>query len=49
MEPVKLPPGAGVPLNTIQVDFYYFIFRENNPMILGSDNEYTLAIQMGTS
>lgn len=24
MEPVKLPPGAPVPLNTIQVDFYTY-------------------------
>jgi large subunit ribosomal protein L19 len=24
MEPVKLPPGAGVPLNTIQVKFSFF-------------------------
>lgn len=24
MEPVKLPPGAGVPLNTIQVTIFFF-------------------------
>jgi hypothetical protein len=44
MEPVKLPPGAGVPLNTIQVKFFLLIIRKIHPMISGTNNQYSLAI-----
>jgi len=45
MEPVKLPPGAGVPLNTIQVRFFLFNYSKKNYCVIsGTDNQYTLAI-----
>lgn len=49
MEPVKLAPGSGVPLNTIQVNFYSSSIATINSMISGTNYQHTLAIQMGTT
>lgn len=49
MEPVKLPPGSGVPLNTIQVISSSSLMTIFHPIISGSHYQHTLAIQMGTS
>jgi len=47
MEPVKLPPGAGVPLNTIQVDRFYnyvYLLKMIFLVYLGTNYKYSLAI-----